>query len=239
MKYPSDQVCIYILVLDSSGSMKDDEKNVRDGIENMRKSLQGFPESKSIGISISYFNETFRAGEFSGVQDIKSNYRASGETALYKSIEKSAEYLLDYLEDFRGVNRFDPSIVTYIFLSDGVSSGRNIDMSETVGKKVCSETIKNLNMMGITTAFAAFGDAIGSNFGKMLGFQSTIDINDRGQLLNFLGNDISQTIKTQSQRLEPLGANFFSQAAGYSSPSEGYSNTTQQVLDDDSWIDDI
>lgn len=238
-KFSSDQVYVYILVIDESGSMDRDEKNVIDGIRNLKESLQGFPESNSIAISISKFNSYFHPGEFRTVQDISTNYSADGGTALYYSIQQAADHLQDYLNEIRKINKIEPTAVTYFLLSDGMSSGGFIDMDEKNGERVCKEVIESMNLQGINTAFVAFGEAINSGFGKKLGFKATIDIKDRSQLLEFLGVHLSESIKNQSQRLEPLGANFFSKAAGYSSASEGYSNTTAQALEDDSWIDDI
>lgn len=238
-KFSSDQVYVYMLVIDESGSMDGDERNVRAGIQNLKESLQGFPESNSIVISICKFNEYFYQGDFQKVEEISTNYSAAGGTALYRSIKAAADYLQKYLNAIRRLNKIEPTAVTYFLLSDGMSSGGCIDMDEKQGQKLCKEVIENLNLQGINTAFVAFGTAINSKFGENLGFKATIDIKNRNQLLEFLGVHLSESIKNQSQRLEPLGANFFSKAAGYSSASEGYSNTTAQALEDDSWIDDI
>lgn len=237
-KFSSDQVYIYMILIDASGSMDQDERNVRDGIQNLKESLQGFPESSSIAISISEFNSYLNLGEFQRVQNISTNYSAGGGTALYCSIKEAADYLQKYLNEIRKVNKIEP-IATYFLLSDGMSSGRPTDMDEEIGKRTCKKVIEAMNLQDINTAFVAFGEAINSNFGKDLGFKATIDIKNRSQLLEFLGVHVSESIKNQSQRCEPLGENFFSKAAGYSSTSEGYSSATAQALEDDAWIDDI
>ena len=235
MKFSSDQVYIYMILIDASGSMVEDESNVKEGIKNLKESLQGFPESSSIAISISKFNRYLNLGEFRRVQDISTNYCADGGTALYRSINEAADYLQNYLNEIRKVNKIEP-IATYFLLSDGVSSGGFIDMDKETGKRTCKKVIEAMNLQDINTAFVAFGEAINSNFGKNLGFKATVDIKNRNQLLEFLGVHVSESIKNQSQRCEPLGENFFSKASG---TSEGYSSATAQALDDDAWIDDI
>ena len=119
-----------------------------------------------------------------------------------------------------------------LVLSDGLSCSDREDES------FAQSAIQDLNLAGITTVFVAFGDAITSQFGKRLGFVSTIDVQNRDTLVNFLGVELSKSCKEQSQSLKALGANFFSHAVDESN-SDKYSNTTAQALEDDSWINDI
>ena len=94
-----------------------------------------------------------------------------------------------------------------------------------------------MNYAGITTVFVAFGDAITSEFGKEIGFQATVDVRNRADLVRFLGQELSKSCKEQSQSMKALGSDFFSHAANES--SDGYSNMTAQVLEDDTWFEDI
>ena len=53
-----------------------------------------------------------------------------------------------------------------------------------------------------------------------------------------MGGELSKSCKEQSRSMKALSGDFFSKAAG-SENSEGYSRTTAQVLNDDSWINEI
>ncbi len=70
------------------------------------------------------------------------------------------------------------------------------------------------------------------------GFQSTIDVNNKQVLSNFLGVELSRSCKEQSKSMKSLGANFFSKAAN-SSKSEKYSQKTKQAIEDEDWFKNI
>ena len=72
--------------------------------------------------------------------------------------------------------------------------------------------IAMLNELGVTTAFVAFGSSVKSELGTNLGFQSTIDVNDRSVLERFLGVELSKSTIEQSRSIHSLGSDFFSKA---------------------------
>lgn len=229
--FSSDKIDIFIMVLDSSTSMEDDASNVKKGLELFKKSFENFPESNSIAISVSRFNYYFYPGEFKKVKDFDCSYSTGGTTALYYSIYEGAEYLNNYIKEVTERTGIIPR-ATFIVFSDGEPYEDRMYPSDA------EKAISGLNFAGINTVFVAFGEAIKSEFGKKLGFMSTIDVTSRETLVNFLGVELSKSCKEQSKSLKALGANFFSQAVGDSN-SQGYSHTTAQALDDDSWINDI
>lgn len=231
MDFSSDRVNVFFMLIDSSGSMEFDTANVIKGLEMYKRSFQNFPEVNSIAVSISKFSNNFYPEEFKPLDRLQISYNANGGTALFYSIVKGAEYLKDYMQKITSRKGIVPR-ATFIVFSDGVPCGDSMTMGD--GKKA----IQALNLAGITTVFVAFGEAISSNFGKELGFMSTIDVTNREKLVNFLGVELSKSCKEQSKSMKSLGANFFSQATG-NNKSEGYSQTTSQVLEDTSWIDDI
>jgi hypothetical protein len=120
---------------------------------------------------------------------------------------------------------------TLVFFSDGEPCYDRMKPQEAM------QAISNLNFSGVTTVFVAFGEAISSDFGKKMGFQSTKDVNDRKKMVECM-EEVSNSCKEQSQSMKALGSNFFSQAANKEA-SSGYSQTTAQALEDDDWIGDI
>lgn len=229
--FSSDKIDVFLLLLDRSGSMERDERNVRDGLEMYKKSFEDFPESNSIAVSISKFSDDFYPGEFKHISEFSTYYDTNGATALYYSIVKGARHLNNYIAKVTERTGCIPR-ATFILFSDGEPC------RDRRNRHDAKEAINNLNYAGVTTVFVAFGGAIESKFGEQLGFMSTIDVTDRDKLVNFLGVELSKSCKEQSKSLKALGANFFSQAIG-NEDSEGYSHTTTQALEDDSWINDI
>lgn len=229
--FSSDTINIFIILLDSSGSMEDDERNVKRGMKDFIVSFENFPEANSVAVSISRFNDDFYPGEFRLVKDLDIRYSTNGRTALFYSIVKASEYLNNYVREVTERKKCPPR-VTFICFSDGEPCGDM--MSESDARRA----IEDLNYSGATTVFVAFGNAINSEFGKRLGFMSTTDVTSSEVLEEFLGEKLSESCKEQSRSLKALGENFFSQAVD-GNKSEGYSQTTMQALEDDEWIGDI
>ena len=229
--FSSDKIDIFELLIDSSGSMEDEEMNVKKGLNAYRKSFENFPEANSIAVSVSRFNGELHLGEFRRIREINTSYSAHGSTALYYSIYEAAKRLKNYIAEVTKRTGCIPK-ATFILFSDGVPYDDRMRFEDA------KNVIEMLNYAGITTVFVAFGNAITSEFGKKLGFMSTIDATKGETLVNFLGVELSKSCKEQSKSLKGLGANFFSKAANDKN-SEGYSHTTAQALEDDSWINDI
>ena len=231
MDFSTDKVDAFIMLVDKSGSMRDDVRSVKEGLAMYKKSFENFSEANSIAVSICRFDHEFYKGEFRHVKDLDLSYTTDGYTALYYSIDCAAKHLKNYISEVTETKGIVPR-ATFIVLSDG--HPEHDKMSREEAKRV----IQDLNYAGITTVFVAFGESITSEFGKKMGFISTIDVKDRSALVNFLGVELSKSCKEQSKSMKSLGANFFSQAVG-NTESERYSQTAAQALEDTSWIDDI
>lgn len=229
--FSSDKIDIFAMLIDSSTSMKVSEKDVRNGLDLYKKSFENFPEANSIAVSVCKFNSSFYPDDFRPVSSFSTEYSTKGATALYYSICKAAEHLNNYISEVTTRTGCIPR-ATFIVFSDGEPC------DDRMREEDAKETIEKLNYAGATTVFVAFGDAIESDFGKRLGFMATIDVTDRETLVNFLGVELSKSCKEQSRSLKALGANFFSQAVDNGN-SQGYSHTTAQALEDESWINDI
>lgn len=211
--------------------MSDDVDNVRKGLKMFKESFEGFSLANSIMVSICRFESDFYPSSFRPVMEMDTRYYTNGGTALNYAIVKAEKILNEYVDEVVRRTGLTPK-VTFVCLSDGEPCHDR--MTSQDGK----EAIERMNYAGITTAFAAFGTGINSKFGKKMGFMANIDVTNRETLLNFLGVELSNSCKEQSQSMKSLGASFFSQATE-KSQSQEYSQTTAQVLEDDSWINDI
>lgn len=244
--FSSDKIFIYLLLIDKSGSMSGSSEEVINGLKSYKKDFEGFPEANSIAVSISKFANGFYPEDFKHISEINTNFYADGGTALYYSIVEGKAYLDRYVREVTEKTGCTP-IVTFVLFSDGE------DCSNIGNSRDAMESVEAMNLAGYTTVFVAFGSAINSEFGKKMGFVSTVDVKDRKSIANFLGVELSKSMKEQSKRETAMGAEFLSNAKGSSSQNilgesffsraenQGgeFSHTTSQALEDDSWFDNI
>lgn len=219
--FTSSNINITMILLDKSNSMNEDANNVRKCTKGLVKSFNNFSEKGSIAVSICQFSDDFYPSNFERIDNLKVNY----------SIVKGAEYLSDYVKEVMRRTSCKPK-VTFLLLSDGEPCGDRMKIEDA------KKAIEKLNLAKVNTIFVPFRDAISSEFGKRLGFKVTRKVDDSDDLVNFFEEDLPASIKLQSKSCKPLGANFFSKALD-DSGSKGYSHTTSQVLEDDSWIEDL
>lgn len=233
MDFSSDKADVFLLLLDQSDSMRYDAQNMRDGLRMFKESFENFSEVNSIAVSICRFSDSHNItfGKFEKVENLKLQYRTGGTTALNYAIVKSANFLTNYMDEVTNKKGIVPK-ATFIVFSDGQPCE---DCAPATHSK---NVIEALNYAGVTTVFVAFGSDVSSEYGKNLGFLSVIDVNNRSELTNFLGVELSKSCKEQSMSMKSLGANFFSKAA-IETESEKYSKASKQALDDTDWIDDI
>ena len=229
--FSSDKIDIFIFLIDKSNSMENDAQNVEKGLKLYKESFNNFPEAKSIAVSISKFDGDFYPGDFESISKFNTSYSIGGGTALFYSIVQGAKHLNSYIKEVTERTGCIPR-ATFLLFSDGEPC------NDKMKKEDAQKAIQDLNYAGITTVFVAFGEAITSEFGKELGFVSTINVTDKNTLVNFLGVELSKSCKEQSKSLKALGANFFSQAVD-GNKSQEYSHTTQEALENDSWFMDI
>ena len=227
MGFTTDNINIFIFVIDASGSMEDNEDEVERGLKKFSKSFEKFPEANSIAVSICQFNEGVSLGDFKNVKEVNLKYYTNGGTWLNYAIVKTAGYLKDYISQVVEKTEVTPT-VTYLVFSDGKPEG------DPLREKDGREAIESLNYMGVTTAFVAFGNAMEAQYGKNMGFVATVDVDD---IENFLGVELSSSCKEQSKRNEALGSDFFSQINN-NSESANYSTETAQAFSDD-WFNNL
>lgn len=230
--FSSSNVNILMVLMDKSNSMEPDEDNVRKCAKGFVKSFSNFSEKGSIAASICQFSDSFYPDDFKRIDNLKINYSIDGGTAIYYSIVKGAEHLNNYVKEVIRRTKCNPK-VTFLLLSDGEPCHDKMSIGDA------KEAIKKLNIAKVNTIFIPFRDAISSEFGKRLGFKVTRKVDNSDELINFFKEDLPASVKLQSKSYKPLGANFFSKAVGANSTSKEYSHTTEQVLEDNSWIEDL
>lgn len=231
LNFSSTKISIFMILVDSSSSMSGDRENVRLGLNNFRGSFDGFYLANSIAVNISRFDDEFYPGEFLPVKQMDTRYHTGGCTALNYSLIKSEELLSKYVREVVKATGVSNPNVTFVCLSDGQPCHDRRSDSDGMA------AIRKMNYAGITTAFAALGSEVDAEFGSRMGFMATIDVTDRNTLLHFLGVELSNSCKEQSQSRKSLGANFFSQAN--KGMSQEYSQAAAQALEDNSWIEEI
>ena len=231
MNFSSDKVDVFFMLVDTSGSMSGTESDMRSGLQMYKESFENFAGANSIVVSVSEFSSDLRIKEFEPVNSFDTRYSSDGgATALYYSIVNSAKHLEKYIKQIQNEKGIDPK-ATFICFSDGEPCHDSCSESDAVA------AIEKLNESGVTTVFVAFGASMQAEFGSRLGFQATIDVRDKSQLVHFLGVELSQSCKEQSRSMKGLGANFFSGAVNPN--SKGFSQTSGQAMEDEDWLSDI
>ena len=229
--FSSDKININLILLDESSSMNDDTENVISGMLKFKHKFDNFPESSSIVISMCRFSDAFTPGEFKKIQDMDTSYEAYGNTALNYAIIQAVDYLKSYVDLVEEMTKITPR-VTFVVFSDGES------WRDYASEKDAKRALDKANNLGWTTGYVAFGKEVSAEYGKRLGFMSVIDVDERETVGTFWAEELSKSFKEQSQRVNPLGEQFFSRAIK-STNSENYSSKSAQALEDDSWIDSI
>lgn len=228
--FSSDKVDIYLILVDNSGSMENEEGKVKRGLKRYKQEFENFPERGSIAVSISMFSDSFKPSPFRRIDEMDTGYYTGGMTALHYSIVKGIQFLQSYIEEIIDKKGYTPNAF-FILLSDGHPCQDSMTFEDA------KKEIEKANFAGITTIFVAFGDAISSKYGEEIGFMVTKDVDDRDAFEDFC-EELSESCKEQSKSLKALGKDFFSKATRDQSSSE-YSNKAGQSLEDDSWFDDI
>lgn len=224
-RFTSDNINIFLILIDCSKSMEERHKEVIKGLESFKKSFKNFPEVDSIRVSLTYFNDEVKLGKYKPIKNMKIDHYYEGGTWLNYAILEAAENLRQYIDEVYEETKIIPR-ATFIVLSDGDPCGDPV--SENKGR----ETIRNLNLQGITTAFVACGN-MGKEYGKQMEFMSTIKVKD---IEHFFGKELSESCKEQSRSLSPLGSSFFSQVKSSGESLSNYSQTTAQALEDEDWF---
>jgi uncharacterized protein YegL len=223
--FTSDNINVFMFLIDKSNSMAGNEDEIKKGIENFVRSFENFEESSSLAVSICFFSDYMEFEEFKKIEEIQIDYYTDGGTWLNTAIVEAHKKLKKYMKKVVKATNVIPRM-TFVLLSDGEAYGDELPYE--CGK----EEIEEMNYAGITTAFVAFGEAISSEYGKKMGFMANIDTDD---LVSFFGVELSESCKEQSKSYVSLGSNFFSQVG----KSSTYSNTTAQALDDDDWFNQM
>lgn len=231
MDFSSDNVDLFMMLVDHSGSMQGTESDMKKGLNMYKESFKNFPGSNSIVVSVSKFSNDLKIKPFEPVNCFDTSYSSpGGGTALYYSIENSAKYLEDYIKRIQEEKGIDPK-ATFICFSDGEPC------DDKGSRENAKKSIEKLNAANVTTVFVAFGNSMKAGFGDKLGFQATIDVSDKSQLVQFLGVELSQSCKEQSKSMKGLGAEFFSGAVNPN--SQKFSQTSAQAFEDLDWINDV
>lgn len=230
-KFSTGRINVFSLNLDSSDSMSPHIYDMREGIKTMKESFKNFSEARSMALAVNTFNSDYYPSPFKSTEEFDTSYDTGGCTALYYSIVKGAENLLEYIDKVTDINKCMP-IATFFVFSDGDPC------QDKASKQAAMDAIKKLNEAGVTTVFVAFGGAIDKKYGEDLGFVSTVNIDEKQKLIKFMGVEVSRSIKQQSRSMRSLGSNFFSQMTQKSQSSK-YGAKTAQVLEEESWFDDI
>lgn len=103
--YPRDlnssRQTVVLCLIDSSGSMRYYVRAMEQALERFKENLMKSPEHDEIIVNIVPFTHYIRDNEFTTIENMPTDYRAEGGTALYDAIVYGRERLNSYLEELR------------------------------------------------------------------------------------------------------------------------------------------
>ena len=97
----SSRQTVFLCLVDSSGSMRYFASAMEKALERFRDNLLESPEQDEIIVNIVPFTHYVGNNEFTTPENMPTDFRASGGTALYDAIVYGRERLNTYLEELR------------------------------------------------------------------------------------------------------------------------------------------
>ena len=171
----AEQALLY-LVVDKSGSMYHNglEKGVVDGLNEVKKTVNGAKESKCIQTAMTFFGSTLDMRPFKYGECIDTTYEATdGETRMYDGIVESINNMTSQYDSL--VSECKIKGVMLIFTDGGENGSKQYTLSDV------KNALKELKKRDIVYLVAAFDGIDSSKLGNDLGVEP-IPIKDEHQL---------------------------------------------------------
>ena len=236
-RFSSDIINLYIIVIDSSGSMDKHRSEVIAGLKEIKRRISATVEVNSIAICIVKFKNNVYIGDFKDVEDMDTdNYHPEGGTELYLAISKSADRFLDYHKIVEEENKCKVQS-SFIVMTDGEDSSYS---SRKYNDAI--EWIEKMKKNGFTVALVPYGEAITSLKIRNMGFTDIMEVKGNEKMSEILGKRVSESIRRQSQCSTSLSGNFFgnsSQRNGKSLKSltpKNLGSMSQAILEDNEFF---
>lgn len=197
-KLQTENVDLISIAIDKSGSMSKFSTVMNDELQKFKRSIIDSKEADSILVSRIDFNGNIDQKGYKTIHDFDESYSASGGTALYDAIIKSADNLIAYMKSLKD----NGNIVKAVFsvFSDGE------DMSSKSNFQDAKRAVEILNQLEITTSFICFGTA--DNLASSLGFKNILNVGSSESDLRHAFDCLSKSVISASKGITTKD-NFF------------------------------
>lgn len=225
--FTSDNINIFMLLYDYSGSMCDDANAMRKANSAFYNDFSRFEEKGSVAISKGTFtnHDDIRISSFDSVSAFDISYNPSGGTPLYRAIHEAAQCTIDYYNEIVKRLNVTPRI-TFLVFSDG-------DDNESYDcRSNAKEAIQSLKALDATTVFVAFRDAKNNGVPEDLEFDCINNIESAQELISCMGTELSKSCKEQSQSATSLKSQFFKSEFFSKAKKDTDSDGAGQAYDD-------
>ena len=145
----TEQALLY-LVVDKSSSMHYNglEKGVIDGLNDVKRTVNGSKESKCIQTAMTFFGSTLDMRPFQYGEHIDISYKANGgQTRLYDAIVESCNNMISQYDSLKAVHELKG--VMLIFTDGGENGSKNYNLRDV------ANALKELQNRGIVYLVAA------------------------------------------------------------------------------------
>lgn len=197
----SENVNLIFVGIDESYSMFPYNADMKNCMNEFKSALKDSKEADEILIARANFSDDTKIGGYKKISELDTGYTVYNMTALYDTITKGTEKLLEYRKFLKEQGTSRVKAVFAIF-----SDGENTVGSDFAGAK---KSIEMLNKEEITTAFISFGGQA-TQTAKDLAFRNILDVASSASELRKAFNCLSKSVIESSKSvLSDDGDDFF------------------------------
>lgn len=197
----SENVNLMMIGIDCSGSMGHYTSDMMQCLADFKDALNNSKEVNEILVARADFNDAVNIGGYKAIDEFDTKFYASGCTAMYDTIVKGSEKMLEYRKYLR-----DQGVrvkCVFAIFSDGYENG-----SRYANVSAAKKAIENLNNEEITTAFISFGDEAKVE-AQRLGFMNLLEVGSSASELRKAFNCLSKSVIESSKSVVSDGDAFF------------------------------
>lgn len=204
----SERQTVFALYVDESYSMSSYDSTMPGCIQMVKDAIIHSKSEDEFLISLTLFNHDVKRSGYKKVNEVSTNYKASGGTALYDAIVGAQQSLMTdnkdgYIDELRKNSITVKGI--FVILTDGRDEHSTLKASDA---KAAIEFLNKKEI--ITTAYIGFGPKA-CGVGQDLGFENVMDIKDADEKkLREIFSIVSKSaISASKNAVNPSAGSFF------------------------------
>lgn len=203
----SERQTVFALYVDESGSMGRYDNTMPGCIQMVKDAIIHSKSEDEFLISLTLFNHDVNRSGYKKVNEVSTNYKASGGTSIFDAIVGAQQSLMTdnkdgYIDELRKNSITVKGI--FVILTDGRDEHSHLDASDA------KAAVEYMNEKEIITAYIGFG-AKACGTGQDLGFKNVLDIEktDEKKLREIFSIVSKSAISASKNAVNPSAGSFF------------------------------